>query len=227
MGQAMERKTTIVIAEDQNLVREGLKALLSIDDKYEIIGEAEDGLNAIRTVDKYQPDLLLIDLAMPKMNGISAIRQINQQYPATRILAITFHTSDEYILATFKAGADGYCLKNDTHDELLIAIKRVLSGKKYISPEISDKVLTGYLESHREIKKDTAWEKLTQREKEILKLIGEGHSSPEIAEYLCISPKTVDKHRANIMKKLDLHNIAGLTAYALKKGLIDSTIKSS
>jgi len=210
----------IVIAEDQTLVRQGLKSLLVKDDQFSVVGEAEDGREAIRAVAKYKPDLLLLDLAMPRMSGISAIREIKQLYPDTRIIALTYHTSDEYILAAFQSGADGYCLKNDSHGELLSAIEKVLSGKKYFSPDICDKVLTGYLERGQTLKQDTAWETLTPREIEVLKLVGEGHTSQEIAEFLSISPKTVDKHRSNIMNKLDLHNASALTAYAIEKGLV-------
>ncbi len=216
----MKSKARIVIAEDQTLVRQGLKSLLAEGDQYEVVGEAEDGLEAIRRVAKLKPDLVLLDLAMPRMNGISAIKAIKQQQPETKIIAITFHTSDEYILAAFESGADGYCLKNDTHANLLLALKRVMDGKRYISPEVSDKILNGYLEGRRTVKPESAWETLTPREMEILKLVGEGYTSPEIADFLCISPKTVDKHRSNMMRKLDLHSAAALTAYALEKGLI-------
>ncbi len=219
----MASKTRIVIAEDQTLVRQGLKSLLAEGDQYEVVGEAEDGLEAIRSVARLKPDLVLLDLAMPKMNGISAIKEIKQQQPETKIVAITFHTSDEYILAAFESGADGYCLKNDTHANLLLALKRVMAGKRYVSPEVSDKMLNGYMAGSRALKAESAWETLTQRELEILKLVGEGYTSPEIADYLCISPKTVDKHRSNIMRKLDLHSAAALTAYALEKGLIDQS----
>jgi DNA-binding NarL/FixJ family response regulator len=219
----MKTKMRIVIAEDQTLVRQGLKSLLAEGDQYDVVGEAEDGLEAIRSVAKLKPDLLLLDLAMPRMNGISAIKAIKQQQPETKIIAITFHTSDEYILAAFESGADGYCLKNDTHANLLLALKRVMAGKRYISPEVSDKLLDGYLEGSRTVKSESAWETLTPREMEILKLVGEGYTSPEIADFLCISSKTVDKHRSNIMRKLDLHSAAALTAYALEKGVISQS----
>jgi DNA-binding NarL/FixJ family response regulator len=152
----MKTKTRIVIAEDQTLVRQGLKSLLAEGDQYEVVGEAEDGLEAIRTVARLKPDLVLLDLAMPRMNGISAIKAIKRQQPETKIIAITFHTSDEYILAAFESGADGYCLKNDTHANLLLALKRVMAGKRYISPEVSDKLLNGYLEGSRTVKSESA-----------------------------------------------------------------------
>ena len=219
----MTDKIKIVIAEDQTLVRKGLRSLVSTDAQYVVVGEAQDGLEAIKSVRKHKPDLLLLDLAMPKLSGISAIKEVKRTDPSTRILTITFHTSDEYILEAFQAGADGYCLKNDSHEELMIAISRVLEGKKYLSPAISEKVLEGYLEQTKTLKAQTDWETLTRREKEILKLVGEGHSSKEIAEFLSISSKTVDKHRSNIMKKLNLHSATALTAYAVEKGIVSKS----
>ena len=217
----MNKPKRIVIAEDQTLVREGLKSLISGEEGLEVIAEAENGLEAIQQVARHTPDLLLLDLAMPKMNGISAITEVKQTHPETKILALTFHTSDEYILAAFQAGADGYCLKNDSHAELMTAIRSVLADQKYISPVISEKVLVGYLESQQTIKKDSAWETLTPREREVLKLVGEGYTSGEIASFLGISPKTVDKHRSNLMGKLEIHNAAGLAAYAIDRGLVE------
>ena len=218
----MRKKYTMLIAEDQTLVREGLRSLIATEKDYQVVGEAQDGLEAIRCTNRLKPDLVLIDLAMPKLSGISAIREIKRLEPATKIIALTFHTSDEYILAAFDAGADGYCLKSDTYIELITAIRCVLKGKKYLSPEISDKILEGFLEKKKE-RAASIWDNLTQREIEVLKLVAEGYSSPEIAELLGISPKTVDKHRSNMMKKLDLHNASALTAYAIDRGLVTQT----
>jgi DNA-binding NarL/FixJ family response regulator len=216
----MGKKKKIIIAEDQTLVRQGLRSLLSSEPELEVVAEAENGIDAIGCAAKHKPDLILLDLAMPKMSGISALKEIKRQCPGIKILALTFHKSEEYILEAFESGADGYCLKNDTHAELLSAINNVLSGKIYLSPTISGKVLEGYLEGRQKIKPDTSLEKLTQREKEVLQLVGEGYSSPAIGDILCISAKTVDKHRSNIMNKLNLHNASALTAYAIEKGLV-------
>lgn len=216
----MVAKKRIVIAEDHTLLREGLAAMLAGEADLEVVAEAADGLEAVRCVEKHEPDLILLDLAMPKMNGISAIKDIHKRFGDVKILAVTIQTDDEYILAAFESGADGYCLKQANRDEFLNAIRNVLAGKRYISPEISDQVLEGFLAGKRRLKTDTRWDSLTQREKEVLKLIGEGYKNAEIADFLCISPKTVDKHRSNIMKKLDLHNAAALTAYAIDKGLV-------
>jgi len=220
----MGKKKTIVIAEDQTLVRQGLRSLLSSESELKVVAEAENGLDAIRCATKYKPDLILLDLAMPKVSGISAIKEIKRQFPKTKILALTFHTSEEYIIEAFESGSDGYCLKNDTHAELLSAINNVLSGKIYLSPSISDKVLKVYLEKKRRNITDTTSEKLTQREKEVLKLVGESYTSLEIGDILCISAKTVDKHRSNIMNKLNLHSASALTAYAIKKGLVTKKV---
>ncbi len=213
-------KKTIVIAEDHTILREGLRALLGENENFEVVGEAEDGLETIRCAETLSPDLVLLDLAMPKMNGLAAIKEIKKQSPDTKILALTIHQSEEYILEAFRSGADGYCLKDSTHQELLMAIDNVLEGRSYLSPAISDKVLEGYLDGRRSLKDNSSWDELTPREREILKLIGEGYKNKEIANYLCISVKTVEKHRANLMKKLDIHNVSALTAYAIKRGLV-------
>ena len=216
----MNQKVRIVIAEDHTILREGLRSLLSSDPSFEIVGEAEDGREAIKCVEKFRPDLILTDLSMPRMNGMEAIKEIKRQSPKTKVLVLTVHKAEEYILATFRAGANGYLLKDSTHAELVMAVKKVLSGKQYISPEISEKVIEGYLEGKKTLKSQTSWETLTQREREILKLIAEGYKNKEIAEDLCISVKTVEKHRANLMEKLDLHSIQALTAFAIEKGLV-------
>ena len=216
----MSQKVRIVIAEDHTILREGLRSLLSSSANFEIVGEAADGREAIRHVEKFKPDLILTDLSMPRMNGMEAIKEIKRESPATKVLVLTVHRAEEYILATFRAGADGYVLKDSTHSELLMAVKKVLSGTHYISPEISEKVIEGYLEGKKSLKSRTSWETLTQREREILKLIAEGYRNKAIAEDLCISVKTVEKHRANLMEKLDLHSIQALTAFAIEKGLV-------
>jgi DNA-binding NarL/FixJ family response regulator len=213
-------KKRIVIAEDHTILRQGLKALLKSDENLEVVGEAEDGLEAIRCVEKKNPDLLLLDLNMPRMDGISVINEIKKRHPETKIIVLTMHMQEEYILEAFRSGAQGYCLKASSHDELKMAINAVLSGKFYVSPEISGKVLEGFLEGQKNIKKKSSWDILTQREKEVLKLVGEGYQNKEIADYLFISVKTVEKHRANIMEKLDLHSASALTAYSIEKGLI-------
>jgi two-component system, NarL family, response regulator NreC len=216
----MKSKYRIVIAEDHTILREGLRSLLSTHPEFEVVGEAKDGHEAVHRSEKLKPDLILTDLSMPRMNGMEAVREIKKRSPETKIIVLTVHKNEEYILATLRAGADGYVLKDSTHSELVMAIKSVLSGKSFLSPEISEKVIEGYLEGRKNLKALTPWETLTQREREILKLIAEGYKNKEIADELCISVKTVEKHRANLMEKLDLHNASVLTAFAMDKGLI-------
>ena len=206
-------KPRIVIVEDHTILRDGLQSLLTMNDAFEVVSYASNGMEAIRHADEHEPDLMLMD-------GISAIREIKKQHPQIGILALTVHRDEEYILSAFKAGADGYCLKDAHFDEVLTAIRAILSGKTYMSPEVSGKILEGYLEGRQTIKSNSSWDTLTQREKEVLKLIAEGHKNAEIADFLCISVKTVNKHRSNLMQKLDIHNASSLTAYAIDKGLV-------
>jgi len=217
----MKKEHRIVIAEDHTILREGLRVLLSSDPEFEVVGEAEDGRDAIRCVENLSPDLVLMDLSMPRMNGLEAIKEIKKRSPETKIITLTVHKTEEYILATLQAGADGYVLKDATHSELVIAIKNVLIGKRYLDSGISKKVIEGYLEGKRTLKTKSPWDTLTPREREILKLIAEGYKNKEIADYLFISLKTVEKHRSNLMKKLDLHSVAALTAFAIEKGLVN------
>ncbi len=220
----MADKYKIVIAEDHKILREGLKALVKSNEDFEVAGEAGDGVDAIRAAEKYRPDLLLLDLSMPRMNGISVIKDIKSRFPEMKIMALTVHDTEEYILETFHSGLDGYCLKDSSSSELLTAIRRVLQGDTYLSPGISEKVLVGFLEGKKTLKSGTSWDSITQREKEVLKLVGEGYRNKEISDYLCISVKTVEKHRSNIMRKLEVHTSSGLTAIAIEKGLVNKAI---
>ena len=216
----MEKKARIVLAEDHTILRQGLRALLSADPGFEIVGEACDGREAVRCVEKLAPDLLLMDLSMPRMNGMEAIREIKKRYPQTRIIALTVHREEEYLVTTLQAGAEGYVLKDATHEELVLAINSVMAGKPYLSPAVAGKIIEGYLERKNTDRSVSSRQKLSPREREVLKLIAEGYRNKQIAAELCISLKTVEKHRANLMKKLDLHNTAALTVYAVGKGLV-------
>jgi len=220
MERIMDGKHRILIVEDHTLLRAGLKALLDRDPEFEVVGEADNGRDAVRAVGAHSPDLVLMDLSMPGMNGMEAIRDIKRRYPETRILVLTIHKAEEYIHEALRAGTDGYILKDATHDELRVAVRSVLNGKTYLSPDISDKVINVYLGNDNQPNSTSTWDTLTHREREVLKLVAEGHPNRFIADFLCLSVKTVEKHRSNLMKKLDLHNASTLTAYAIEKGLV-------
>ena len=217
----MGRPGRILIIEDHTLLRAGLRALLSQGDEFEVVGEFDNGRDAVRSVGALAPDIILMDLSMPGMNGIEAITEIKQRNPAVRILVLTIHRGEEYIQESLRAGANGYVLKDASHDELRVAIRSVLNGKTYLSPDVSSSVVTGYLGKGTE-RANTPWSTLTHREREVLKLVAEGHSNRSIAQFLSLSVKTVEKHRSNVMRKLDLHNAATLTAYAIEKGLVEN-----
>ena len=216
----MSKKVKVVIAEDHTILREGLKALLGSDPDLEICGEADNGKDAIKLVQRLNPDIVLMDLSMPRIHGLEAIREIRKTNPTTKILVLTVHDDEEYISATLRSGASGYVLKNDSYNELLSSIKTVLRGKPYLSPAISQTIIQGYLDGKKSDDVRTGYETLTARERETLKLIAEGVRNKDIAEFMGISSKTAEKHRSNLMKKLDLHSVSAITAFAAKKGLI-------
>lgn len=216
----MSKKQRIFIVDDHTLLRAGLRALLSQDPDFEVVGEADNGHDAIRDIASLAPHLVLMDISMRGMNGIESIVDIKRRNPDTRVLVLTMHKADEYILASLRAGAEGYMLKDATHDELRVAMRSILNGKTYLSPDISGKVINGYLGTGKTGNAGSPWNTLTHREREVLKLIAEGHPNKYISDYFCLSIKTVEKHRSNLMKKLDLHNASMLTSYAIEKGLL-------
>ena len=211
----------VVIAEDHTLFREGLKALLSLEPEFEVVGEAADGYQAIQSAKELKPDLILLDISMPRVDGMAAIKEIKRVCAEAKILVLTVHKTEEYVLETLKSGASGYVLKDASREELLLAMKSVLQDKRYLSPDISARIVDGYLNGRGADEPDTPWKSLTPREKQVLKLVAEAYKNKEIADFLCISVKTVAKHRSNIMGKLDLHSASELTAYAMKRGLVE------
>lgn len=210
----------VMIVDDHTIMRDGLQALLSSEADYEVVGTVPDGKTAIRSVAALKPDIILMDLSMPGTGGIEAIAHIKRQHPNVKIVALTFHKEDKYIHATLEAGADAYVLKDDSRTELFTALSSVLKGKSYLSPSICDRVVAGYLAGGDANAEQPSWEILTHREREVIKLIAEGNKTKEIAEYLSLSPKTVEKHRTNLMRKLDLHSVSAVTVYAIQNGFI-------
>jgi DNA-binding NarL/FixJ family response regulator len=214
----MPKSKRLILVEDHRLFREGLKAILCQDTDCEVVGEAADGLDALRLIPKLSPDLVVLDLSMPRMGGLSVLREIKRMMPEVKVLVLSIHDSQEHILNALEAGVDGYALKDASSEELRLAIRSVLEGRRYVNPNAAGKAILDYVTGglQRKAQPDI----LTHRETEILKILGEGYQNKEIATMLNISVKTVEKHRANIMGKLDLHNAAALTAYAFEKGLI-------
>ena len=210
----------ILIVDDHALMRNGLEAMLASEPDYEVVGVAADGMSAIRSVSELQPDIILMDLTMPRTSGMDAIVQIKRKHPHIKIVALTFQKEDKYIHATLEAGADAYVLKDDSRTELFNALANVATGNNYLSPSIVDKVVAGYLSGGDATSTKPSWEVLTRREREVIKLIAEGKRTKEIAEYLSLSPKTIEKHRTNLMRKLDLHNVSEVTVYAIKNGFV-------
>ena len=217
-----QKKITVIIADDHTLVRRGLVALLSLNSAIEIIAEVGDGRAAVALALEKKPDVVMMDLSMPNLNGFEAIRQIKKQAPSTRILVLSAYDNEEYVQQTVQCGADGYMLKSTSPEELSTAIKTVCSGKQFYSPSVAR-----YAEDARLNKFAASGDPgtkllsgLTTREREILQLIAEAHSHQEIAEMLHISVRTVDTHRNNIIQKLGLHDTASLVTYAIKNGIV-------
>jgi DNA-binding NarL/FixJ family response regulator len=213
--------TKILIVDDHALLREGLQSLLSAEPGVRVVGTAENAESALDKIAGLQPDVVVTDLALPETGNVDAIRLIRHAYPDVSILALTFHREDGYIHAALEAGADGYVLKDDSRDELVIAIGSVKNGKKYLSPAICGRVIEGYLSGVKKKRLEPSWHALTRRERQVIRMIAEGLKTREIAEQLSLSPKTVEKHRTNMMNKLDLHSVSAVTLYAIQSGLIN------
>ncbi len=211
--------TRIILAEDHTLVRTGMRALLENSKQVEVIGEANNGRQAVDLARQLQPDLVLMDIAMPELNGIEAARQIRLAQPGVRVLMLSMHDDQQYVFEALKSGANGYVLKGAAFQELLTAITTVMDGKNYISPTLSGRVMDDYVRRAQGDQPDSELSKLSGREREVLQLIAEGKSSAEVAGLLHISVRTVDTHRHNIMTKLEIHSIAGLTKFAIRHGL--------
>jgi DNA-binding NarL/FixJ family response regulator len=212
----------VIIAEDHAIVRKGLLSLLEEEENIEVVGEAEDGRDALNLVDELNPGVVIMDITMPGLNGIEATKRIDKRYAETKVLILTRHSSEEYVLEALKAGASGYIVKEDLPEELTAAIRSVSKGKKYSSPSITTKIVDKLLEGNEDEEVILGESPLTSREREVLQLIAEGDTTPKIAERLSISEKTVETHRSNLMTKLDIHNVADLTRYAIEAGIIET-----
>ncbi len=207
----------VLIADDHQLFREGLVNLISSAPDIEVIGEAKDGLEATKKAKKLKPDLILIDIGMPIMNGIEATKSIKRDDPGIKIIAVSMHSDRQFVKGVLEAGADGYLLKNCTYRQLIDAVQSVVSGKKYLSDDITEMVIQGYLDPEEDLENKND---LSEREMEVLKLYAEGKSTREISERLFISVKTVGTHKQHIFEKLGIRSNADMIKYAIKEGLI-------
>ena len=214
------KNITVLLAEDHTIVRQGLRALLDQTDDIKVIAEVEDGREAVKRTKQIKPDVVLMDISMPLLNGVEATRQIKKQNPDVRVLILTMHSTEEYIFQILRAGASGFLLKKSAHEELEAAIKEVHGGNTFLSPMVSKVVIDEYLRKAKEGSELDPFEMLTQREREVLQLIAEGNSNTKIADILYISVKTVETHKAHLMDKLDIHTRADLVKYAIEKGII-------
>ena len=212
----------IVIADDHTIMREGLRALLGSEPLLQVVGAVDNGRDAVRLVVTQKPDLVLMDLSMPQMDGMSAIRELRRRGCKARILVLTMYKTEEHIRAALQAGASGYLLKDASRAEVLVAILAVMGGKTFISPAVADRIVSGYLDKGQgeSAAVRSLSDTLTVREKQVLKLIAEGRRNREIGGDLFVSVKTVEKHRANLMRKLNLHNTAALTSFAIENSLV-------
>ena len=209
----------VLLVDDHKIIRDGLRALLDKESDMAVVAEAQNGRVALKLASKLEPDVVIMDVSMPDLNGIEAARQIIGEQPGVKIIALSMHSEKQYVEGMLRAGVSGYLLKDTAFEELVKAIRVVCTGKKYLSPDVTDIVLQDYLHTDT-----TAGDQppvlLTTREREVAKLVAEGYKTREIAAYLSLSPKTIEKHRSNMMRKLNLHSASEVTAYAISNGLL-------
>jgi two-component system response regulator NreC len=212
------RMTTIVLADDHHVVRQGLRSLLEAEPDFSVVGEAGDGLEATQLVERLQPDVLVLDLMMPSLNGLEVTRQVSQRSPQTHVIILSMHPNEAYVLEALRAGAAAYVLKESTSAELVRAVREAVAGRRYLSPPLSERAIEAYMQKAESAALDP-FETLTAREREVLHLVAEGHTNAEIADRLFISRRTVETHRANMMRKLGLRTQTDLISYVLRRGI--------
>ena len=212
---------TVLLADDHTIVRQGLAKLLEAEPDIRVVGEAENGREAVKQVEKLKPRAVVMDIAMPLLNGIEATRQIKKIHPETTIIILSMHTHDRYISELFSLGASGYLLKDSTGTDIIKAIRAALSGGTYLSPSISRRVIDDYVSLKKKSVTEELYGSLSKREREVFQMIAEGCSTKQISDILCISPSTVKTHRANIIEKLKLDHISQLIQFAIRLGVAD------
>ena len=210
----------VVLADDHTLIRAGLRMVVTSQPDLTVIGEANDGREALAMADKLKPDVVVMDIGMPSLNGIEACRRIHNSLPKTQVVMLSMHSDEGYVLRALKAGARGYLLKDSAEADLANAIRAVVAGKSFFSPAVGKVLLEDYMRKLERTGAEDSFDLLSPREREVLQLVAEGKSSKEIANLLGLSVYTVETHRANVMQKLNLHNIPELILYAVRKGVI-------
>jgi DNA-binding NarL/FixJ family response regulator len=214
------KPTRIILADDHTVVRKGLRLLLESEPEFTVIADAADGRAAVALAEQHAPDVVVMDVAMPTLNGIEAARQIRAKLPRTAVVFLSMHSDESYVLKALKAGARGYLLKDSAEHDLIQAVKAVRQGKSFFSPAISKMMVEDYMREMRDREIEDTYELLTTREREVLQLLAEGKSNKEVAGILNLSLYTVETHRGNILQKLNLHSGAELILYAIRKGVI-------
>jgi DNA-binding NarL/FixJ family response regulator len=210
---------SVLLADDHPIVRQGLRHLLEMQPEFKVVGEASDGIAAAQMAERCRPDVMVVDLMMPGLNGLEVIRQVRQRSPATRIIVLSMHNNDAYVLQALKRGASGYVLKDSASGEVVQAVKQVMLGQRYLSASLAENMIELLLKQTGNLPKDP-YEALTNREREVFQLTAEGWNNTEIAGRLCISPRTVEVHRANLMEKLGLHSQMDVLRFAIRRGLV-------
>ena len=210
----------VLLADDHSIVRRGMRALLETEQSVEVVAEASDGLEALRLCEEHHPDLLILDVAMPKLNGIDVAARTQKMQPPPRAIMLSMHLDESYVMRSIHAGARGYLLKDSTDEDLIPAVRAVAAGKSFFSPAVSGLLAEDYVEALRDRGLDDSYDLLTDREKEVLQLLAEGRSNKEVAALLDVGVSTIETHRANLMQKLGLHSTADIVLYAVRKRLI-------
>jgi len=217
----VEKPYRIIIADDHSLIRKGLRTIIEIESDIQVIGEAGDGRELLDLLSSEQPDLIIMDISMPRINGIEAVREVVEKYPGVRVLMLTMHRNSQYFYNAISAGAHGYLMKDDSDTELLTAIRTVQSGKSYVSPQLSNEVTDDMISAFRD-HREIPIIQLTGREREVLQLVVKGYTSKKMADILCLSPRTVDHHRAKLLKKFKMKNTVDLVKYVVRNSIVVS-----
>ncbi len=213
--------TAILLADDHRILREALRLLLETQADFQVIAETGDGLEAVTLVEKHKPEVLIVDMMMPGLSGLEVARRTKRVSPATKVIVLSMYDTESYVVESLAAGAAGYVLKKSSSGELVFAIRQALAGNVYLSPSLNERAIQAYMQRADDSRAKDPFENLTDREREVFQLAAEGLSNPQIAEKLSLSPRTVEMHRGNLMKKLGLKTQTELVKYAVKRGIIE------